>query len=328
MAADPVRRRLGGPPLARGARRARPHRGAHRGMDDRVRHRRGATVDQHGRHRPHRRVDPRLRHPGPAADPPARDPRGRAGVVPALLRARGRQRPGRADHACGARRRRVGGHRPEGVVLQRAGRRPWHPPGPHRPRRAASCRHLVLPRRHALARHRGAPAAADDRRQRVRRGVPRRGAPARRRAAGPVARRVGGRDGHAHERARLHRLRRHLAGAPTRRHRRARRRRGCRDPRPVGRARGPRPGAAGDGTTSGSGGVGGGQPGQARRHRADVRRRRPRVRPGRRRRHARRRSLRTRARGARWAHRGRDHPGAEEHHRRAPAGPPEGAEAR
>ena len=150
----------------------------------------------------------------------------------------------------------------------------------------------------ALARHRGAPAAADDRRQRVRRGVPRRGPPARRRPARSAARRLGRGHGHAHQRARLHRLGRHLAGPPARRHRRAGRRRRRRDPRPAGRARHPRPGAAGDGPAAGSGGVGGRQPGQARRHGADVRRRRARGRPGRRRRDARRRRRRPGVLGA------------------------------
>ena len=43
----------------------------------------------------------------------------------------------------------LGRHRPEGVVLQRARRRPRHPARPHRPRCAPPRRDLVLPRRHA-----------------------------------------------------------------------------------------------------------------------------------------------------------------------------------
>ena len=240
MAADPVRSRLGRAPLARGARRPGPHRRAHRGLDHGVRHRRGAAVDQHGRARPHRRVDPRLRHAGAAADAPARDPRGRPGVVPALLRARRRQRPGQP------RRTRAERDGDDWVVT---GQKVWCSNGrvadrgillartdPDAPRHAGISFFLVDM---ALARHRGPAAAPDDRRQRVRRGVPRRGAPARRRAARPAARRVGRGDGHAHQRARLHRLRRHLPRPPARRHRRARRRRRRGDPRPAGRARRP-----------------------------------------------------------------------------------------
>ena len=78
-----------------------------------------------------------------------------------------------------ARRRRVGGQRPEGVDVGRALQRPRHPPRPHRPRPAEAPRHHLLPRRHALARHRGAPAAADDRRVALQRGVPHRRARAR-----------------------------------------------------------------------------------------------------------------------------------------------------
>ena len=97
-------------------------------------------------------------------------------------------------------------HRSEGLDLRRPARRLGHLPGAHRPRRAAAPRHHLLPRRHAqLAGHRDPPAARDDRRRAVQRGVPRRrlrarrlrGRRARRRlAAGPHhARQRAGRDG-------------------------------------------------------------------------------------------------------------------------------------
>ena len=74
-----------------------------------------------------------------------------------------------------ARRRPVDRHRSEGLVLERSGRRPRHPDGADRRRRRAPPRHLVLPARHARARCRDPTAAPDERRCRVRRGVPRRG---------------------------------------------------------------------------------------------------------------------------------------------------------
>ena len=223
-------------------------------------------------------------------DAPPRDPRGRPGVVPAVLRAGRRQRPrqpvvpGRAPTAttgssparrCGAR---TGGW-PTAASCS---------PAPTRRRPATPGISFFLVDMH-LAGHRGAAAAADDRRQRVRRGVPRRGAAAGRRAARSAPRRVGRGHGHAHQRARPHRLGRHLARPPPRRHRGDGRRRRRRRQGPARRARRPRPSAAGDGPPAGPGRVGGGQPRQARRHGADVRRRGARGRPGRRRRHARRR---------------------------------------
>ena len=155
LAAHAVRGRVGRDPLADRARRPRPHPGAHRGLDHGVRHRRGAALDQHGRARAHGRLAPGLRHARAADDPPPRDPRGRAGVVPAVLRAGRRQRPGQPVVPSRARRRRLGGHGTEGVVLERPGGRPRHPPRPHRPRGPAPRRHLVLPGRHARPGHRG-----------------------------------------------------------------------------------------------------------------------------------------------------------------------------
>ena len=75
-------------------------------------------------------------------------------------------------HPRGARRRRVGGQRAEGVDLRRA-QRPVRDPGrPHRPGPAQARRADLLPVRHDRSRRRGPPAAADHRRGRVQRGLP------------------------------------------------------------------------------------------------------------------------------------------------------------
>ena len=58
-------------------------------------------------------------------------------------------------HPGRARRRRVGGQRPEGVDLRRPLQRLRHPAGPHRPRRPQAQGHHLLPDRHAPARRRG-----------------------------------------------------------------------------------------------------------------------------------------------------------------------------
>ena len=63
----------------------------------------------------------------------------------------------------GARRRRVGRQRPEGVDVRGAPRRLRHPHRPHRSRRAQAPRHHVLRRRHAHAGHRHPAARAGDR---------------------------------------------------------------------------------------------------------------------------------------------------------------------
>ena len=97
----------------------------------------------------------------------------RARVVPALQRARRRQRPGRR---CRTRATRVEGgwvaQRPEGVDVGGPARRLRHLPGPHRPRRPQARGHHLLPGRHAHPGHRGAAPARDHRRRAVQRGVP------------------------------------------------------------------------------------------------------------------------------------------------------------
>ena len=64
--------------------------------------------------------------------PSADDPRRRRDLVPGLLRAERRLRPGRAADARGARRRRLRRHRPEGLDELRALRRLVHAAGAHR----------------------------------------------------------------------------------------------------------------------------------------------------------------------------------------------------
>ena len=90
--------------------------------------------------RAHRRLDPRLRHAGAAGASTCGRSHGpiRCGASSSPSRARGATSP--ASHPGRARRRRLGGHRPEGVVLERPGRRPGHPPRPHRSRRSRRTR--------------------------------------------------------------------------------------------------------------------------------------------------------------------------------------------
>ena len=103
-------------------------------------------------------------------------------VVPAVLRARRRVRPGPAVDARRARRRRVGHRRPEGVDLRGPPRRLRLHHLPHRSRRAQARRADRVPRPDACTRRRCAPAAPDERRGVVQRGVLRLGARRRRHA--------------------------------------------------------------------------------------------------------------------------------------------------
>jgi hypothetical protein len=83
--------------------------------------------------------------------------------------------PGRPHHQGGARRRRVGRHRPEGLDLGRPLLRHRRGHLSHRPRPAQAQGPHRLRGRHARARRGGPAAAPDDRRRRVQRGVLRRG---------------------------------------------------------------------------------------------------------------------------------------------------------
>ena len=193
LAEAALRRRVGGHPLARRPRRPRSHARPQRDLDRGVRPRRCARVHQHGRDRPRRNGHPEVRHRGAEARPPEGDPGGRAGVVPALLRARRRQRPRVALDARRARRRAMDRQRPEGLDERRALLGLGHPHGPHRSRRAEAQGDLVLPHGHGTAGHRGASAPPDDRRSRVRRGVLHRRRDADRRADRPRERGLDGR---------------------------------------------------------------------------------------------------------------------------------------
>ena len=80
---------------------------------------------------------------------PAADPVRRRAVVPALLRARRRLRPGRAAHPRRAARRRLRRQRPEGVDELRAVRALGHPARAHRPGGAEGQGHQLPDLRHA-----------------------------------------------------------------------------------------------------------------------------------------------------------------------------------
>src|ERR687897_2935733 len=172
----PRRPRLDVRRMAQGARRpgavAAPAGRLFRGVRPRPR----ARPARHRRRGPARTDGHRLRLDRSAAPVPAADRGRRGAVVPVLLRARRRQRPGQPGDAGDARRRRLGDPRPEGVDV----------PGPlgrlvfrartHRPRRrgAQAPRDLVPAGTHAAGRRRDPADRAGDRRQRVQRGVLRR----------------------------------------------------------------------------------------------------------------------------------------------------------
>ena len=123
-------------------------------------------------------------------------------LVPGLQRAGLRQRPGVAAHPRRARRRLLGGQRPEDLDLERRHLGVDVLPGAHRARRAEARRHQLPADRHEDARPRRPAAAPDDRRRRLQRGVPRQRARAgqeHRRQARPG---LGGQPLHAEARAR------------------------------------------------------------------------------------------------------------------------------
>jgi hypothetical protein len=126
----------------------------------------------------------------------------RGRVVSGLLRAQRRQRPVEPRPEGTARRRPVDPQRPEDLDLGRPPRRPHLHPRPHRPRCPASQGHLVPARRHAPARHRGAPDQDDQRRERVQRGVLHRRRHAEGRGRRRDQQRLGRRDDAARLRAR------------------------------------------------------------------------------------------------------------------------------
>ena len=148
--ADLAADRLGRPHLARGVRRPRPRRARELRGD------RGAGPGAGPRAgRPHRHQPGRAHAAGPRdaraeGALPAADPLGRRAVVPALQRARRRERPGVAHDPRRAGRRRLPGERAQGVDVLRAVRRLGPLPHPQRPRRAqAPAGHHRAHRRHA-----------------------------------------------------------------------------------------------------------------------------------------------------------------------------------
>ena len=97
-----------------------------------------------GRHRPrHRRAEAAL---------PGADPDRRGDLVPGLLRARVRLRPRLAEDPRGQGRRRMGGHRAEGLDHLRPVREVVHARRPHRPRRAQAPGPHLLPDGHGAGR--------------------------------------------------------------------------------------------------------------------------------------------------------------------------------
>ncbi len=98
----------------------------------------------------------------------------RRGLVPALQRAGGRLRPGRAQHPSHLRRRRLDGKRPEGVDLLRRVRRLGDPPRSHQPGSPQAPRHQLFPARHAYPRSGGTPAPGNEWHLPLQRGLPHR----------------------------------------------------------------------------------------------------------------------------------------------------------
>ena len=131
--------------------------------------------------------------------------------MPGLLRAQRRLRPREHPDPRRARRRRVGRSTGQKVWTTLAHRADWcFVVVPHRSRVAVAQRALVPARADGPARHRGAPAAADDGQRRVQRGVLRRRAHREGERARPGRRGLEGRDGDARLRAR-HRV--HVASS-------------------------------------------------------------------------------------------------------------------
>ena len=140
--------------LAQGVRRPRPHRHRGVGAQRRVRPRRRAPGDPgHGRvaGRP---VDHRVGHRRAEGLLPAADHRRHRPLLPGLLRARRRLRPGVAQDPRRRRRRRGRHHRPEGVDLRGDHRQHDVLPVPHRSGRAQAPGHLLRAHADEAARRR------------------------------------------------------------------------------------------------------------------------------------------------------------------------------
>ena len=144
----------------------------------------------------------RVRHAGAAAPVPAADRGRHRAVVPGLLRAGRRVRPGRGGHHGHPRRRRVGDHRAEGVDVAGARGRLVLRAGPHRAGVAAQYGPVLPARADAPAGDHGPPDPPAHRHVRVQRGVLRRGPHAGRPGRRRARRRLAGGPGHAGHRAR------------------------------------------------------------------------------------------------------------------------------
>ena len=154
----------------------------------------------------------RPRHRRAEAALPGADPHRRGDLVPGLLRAGVGLRPRLAEDAGGQGRRRVGGHRAEGLDDLRPVREVVHARRPHRPRRAQAQGPDLLPDGHGAGRGGSEAAGADHRRGRVQRGLHRGGADPRRERGRRGRQRLVGGDHDADERARRPRLRRDRPG--------------------------------------------------------------------------------------------------------------------
>ena len=225
-----ARRLAGAPrlrhPLAAPALRRRLRRGrlAGRGRRPGLLRRRGAHLQRGARAGPRplrggqlRRPAPRRARPSSPRAPRAQrqrylpaHPEGRRGLVPGLLRARRRQRPGLHAHPGRPRRGRLRGHRLEDLDVARRGGRLLRAAGPHRRRGQPPPGHLLADPAHG---HPGSrdPAPEHHRRlDRVRRALPRRGPGAGGQPGRGRERRLAGDHGHPQLRA-GHRLRRRPA---------------------------------------------------------------------------------------------------------------------
>ena len=126
----------------------------------------------------------------------AQDADRRGDLVPGLLRAQLRLRPGGPADPRRARGRLLRGQRAEGLDEPRAARAHAGAAGAHRPRGAQAQGHLVSAGRHEKPRHHGSSADADNRRVRIQRSLLRQ----RARAQGKSGRRNQRRDGRCRSR--------------------------------------------------------------------------------------------------------------------------------
>ena len=208
VAAQAPRRGLGRDLLAEGVRR--PRRDPDRAGDLRRRGLAPGSAEPRQRARPRdgRPGRDRPRHRRAEEALPRADPDRRGDLVPGLLRAGVGLRPRLAEDEGGQGRRRMGGHRAEGLDDLRPVREVVHARRPHRPRRPQAQGPDLLPDGHGAGGGPGETAGPDHRRGRVQRGLHRGGADPRRQRRRRRRQRLDGRDHDADERARRPRVRR------------------------------------------------------------------------------------------------------------------------